>query len=68
MIAHVPEQVEIAVQGKKIQEMRELKYLVTVVNETGKLELQISGRISKVSVLYRMLFNPFFSRKEVQKK
>lgn len=50
-VAHVPEQVEIVVQDKKIRERKHLKYLGT---RNMKIELEILSGISKVSVLCRI--------------
>lgn len=38
------------------------------MDETGKIKSEISSRISKLSALYRKLYNPFFNGKGVGKK
>lgn len=67
-IACEQDKVEINIQGEKIEETNQIKYLGAIMDVKGNLEKEISNRIRKVTAMYWALYNSFFNKREVSKR
>lgn len=62
------EDFNIKIEGTNIEQVTELQYLGTIIDETGTQEKEINKRIEKTIQLYHAMSKPFINKREISRE
>lgn len=68
VVAKEDQEVNITINGTKIEQVHNYTYLGTIIEDTGKQEANINERIDKSNKLYFTINKTFINKKEINQK
>ena len=68
VISNSPKEINLLLNGNKVEQVKEYEYLGVKIDEEGKLQKELDSRIAKTTKLYHSLKKGFNNKKEGSKK